>query len=1100
MIKNYFIAAFIFLAAVGSAIAVPGELDTTFNGTGKIRFGLKRGDDRATGTATQSDGKLIVVGSTPNGDTDFLVARYNTDGSLDTTFGNGGYAMTHFGRGEDYAMGVAIQSNGKIVVVGGCAGQNEDVCVARYNTDGTLDPNFGLGGKVVTPVTTSWEKAKAVAIQPDGKIVVVGDSMTNNASTDFLVLRYNTNGSLDTGFGQSNSGMIVLNVVTNNNDTADAVAIQSDGKIVVVGTGYPFTSPAFLIVARFTSTGSADTTWGQLGGVSHFRFTDTGQHESRDVTIQPDGKVLMAGIADNKFLLVRFTLTGFFDNSFNGNGIYMASLGGTSDEARSVVVDNNMIIAGGRVTIGGRRSFVTARYTMAGAPDPTFNGGQGKVIVHIGQNDSQANAVTVQNGGIVSVGSSHNQTNEDFTVTRVTSSGVLDTAFAGTGIRTDDPGSRFATAKGMVIQPDGKVLVAGLTGTDETGLDFAVARYLPNGSLDTNFGSGGRVSIDLGANDEGNAIALAPDGKIVIAGKQLDQQSNRNDFAVVRLTSSGNPDLTFNQTGKLVFPVGIGNDEANGVAVQADGKIVVVGSIEVNGQQDFGIVRLDGAGGLDASFNGSGKVITGVGAINDDARAVRIQSDGKIVVAGYTYNTNFSDSDFAILRLTTTGASDNSFGSQGRQITVLGPNLDICTGLALQSDGKVLVAGYTINAAGTAAQAAVVRYGTNGMPDASFDNDGIVTTPIAIVISAATAVGVQADGKIVIGGVAAVGNETRFAAARYHGNGALDDSFGIGGKSIIDDTVQSFGQTMAIDSEGRAVIAGDSQSLMGIVRLQGDLAPRKAPIDFDADGKTDVSIFRPAGGEWWVAKSNGGNFAVQFGAASDKIAPADYTGDGKTDAAFFRPSTGQWFILRSEDSSFYGFTFGTNGDIPVSADYDGDGKGDPAVFRPSNSTWYIQKSTGGFAITQFGTNGDQPVVADYDGDGKADIAIRRPSDGSWWLNRSSSGVVAFVFGTGSDKTVQGDYTGDGKADVALWRPSTGQWFVLRSENSSFYAFPFGTSGDLVAPGDYDGDGKIDPTVYRPGNSTWFIARSSGDVLIVPFGIAGDQPLPSAYVR
>ena len=1101
--KHYIVSIMIVLGISASiSLAGPGDLDTTFGGTGKIRFGLKRGDDRATATAKQSDGKVIVVGSTPNGDTDFLVARYNTDGSLDATFGNGGLVMTHFGRGEDYATGVAINpSNGKIVVVGGCAGENEDVCLARYNTDGSLDSNFGLGGKVVTPVTTSWDKAKGVAIQPDGKIVVVGDSRTTNTSLDFLVLRYNANGALDNGFGQSNSGKIVLNVVGNGDDTADAVIVQADGKIVVVGTGYPFTSPAFLIVARFTSTGSADNTWGILGGISQFRFTDTGQHESRAVTIQPDGKVLMAGIADSKFLLVRFTLTGFFDNSFNGNGIRMTSLGGTSDEARSVTVENNMIIAGGHATIGGRKNNVIARYTMAGAPDQLFGGGSGKVLVPVGQTDSQINGVTTQNGGIVAVGSSHNATNEDFTVMRVNGNGILDTGFAGTGIRTDDPGTRFAWARGMVIQPDGKILVAGTTGTDLTGSDFAVARFNPNGTLDPNFGSGGRVSIDFGENDEqGNAIALAPDGRIVVAGKRLDPQANKYDFAVARLNASGSLDETFNQTGKLVFPVGVLSDEANGVAVQQDGKIIVVGTIEVGAQRDFGIVRLDVSGGLDGTFQGGGKVIAGVGAQNDDAQAVKIQPDGKIVVVGNSVNSAYTDSDFAILRLTSTGAPDNSFGAQGRQITVLGTNLDLCFGLAFQSDGKILVAGYTLNAAGTAAQAAVVRYGTNGVPDPSFDNDGIVTTPIAIVVSAATSVGVQADGKIVIGGVAAVGNDVRFAAARYLGSGALDDTFGIGGKAIVDDNIGGFGWTMAIDAQGRALIAGDSQNLMGIVRLQGDIAARKAPFDFDADGKTDISIFRPAPAEWWIAKSAGGNFATQFGVTTDKLAPADYTGDGKTDAAFFRPSTGQWFVLRSEDSSFFGFAFGTNGDVPVPADYDGDGKADPAVFRPSNSTWYIQKSSGGFTITQFGISGDQPVVADYDGDGKADIAIRRPDSGQWWLNRSSSGVVAYAFGNGTDKTVQGDYTGDGKADVAIWRPSTGNWFILRSEDSSLYGFPFGTSGDVPAPGDYDGDGKFDAVVYRPVGSTWFIGKSSGGTLIVPFGSAGDQPLPGAFVR
>ncbi|HEX8288242.1 MAG TPA: M64 family metallopeptidase [Pyrinomonadaceae bacterium] len=271
-------------------------------------------------------------------------------------------------------------------------------------------------------------------------------------------------------------------------------------------------------------------------------------------------------------------------------------------------------------------------------------------------------------------------------------------------------------------------------------------------------------------------------------------------------------------------------------------------------------------------------------------------------------------------------------------------------------------------------------------------------------------------------------------------------------------------------------------------------------FDFDGDGKTDLSIFRPAVGEWWFTRSsNGGNGAFQFGSSTDKPVPADYTGDGKTDIAFFRPSTGEWYISRSEDASFYSFPFGANGDIPAPADYDGDGRADPAVFRSSSATWFVSKSSGGTAIQQFGAVGDVPVVADYDGDRKADIAIYRPNQGQWWLLRSSAGAIAFQFGASTDKPAQGDYTGDGKADVAFFRPNSGEWFILRSENSSFYSFPFGTSGDIPAPGDYDGDGKNDAAVFRPSNSTWYIQRSSSGTQIQVFGQSGDVPLASSFV-
>lgn len=279
------------------------------------------------------------------------------------------------------------------------------------------------------------------------------------------------------------------------------------------------------------------------------------------------------------------------------------------------------------------------------------------------------------------------------------------------------------------------------------------------------------------------------------------------------------------------------------------------------------------------------------------------------------------------------------------------------------------------------------------------------------------------------------------------------------------------------------------------------LATRRPVTDFDGDGKTDLSIFRPGPGEWWYLRSSTDtNGAAAFGTSTDTLVPADFTGDGKTDLAFYRPGNGFWFVLRSEDSTYFAFPFGVSTDQPMPADYDADGKADPAVFRASTNTWYISRSTGGTSISTFGIPGDLPVSSDYDGDGRADIAVFRPSTSTWWISRSSGGVAAFQFGSATDKLVPGDYTGDGKSDLAYFRPSTGNWVVLRSEDSSFFAFAFGNGTDVPSPGDYDGDGKFDAAVFRPSESTWYLNRTTAGVLIRQFGQAGDIPIPSVYVR
>jgi putative transposon-encoded protein len=274
----------------------------------------------------------------------------------------------------------------------------------------------------------------------------------------------------------------------------------------------------------------------------------------------------------------------------------------------------------------------------------------------------------------------------------------------------------------------------------------------------------------------------------------------------------------------------------------------------------------------------------------------------------------------------------------------------------------------------------------------------------------------------------------------------------------------------------------------------------RAPFDFDGDERTDISVFRPSNGQWWLGRSTAGLIVHTFGNSADLPVPGDFTGDRSTDVAIFRPSNGEWFVLRSENFTFYSFPFGASGDLPVPGDYDGDGRTDAAVFRPSNATWYIQRSSGGTTIQGFGASTDRPVPADYDGDGKTDIAIYRPSLGQWWLNRSTAGVIVHTFGNSADRNVPGDYTGDGKADVAIFRPSNGEWFILRSEDFSFYSFPFGISTDLPVPGDYDGDGKFDAGIFRPSNSTWYINRSTAGILIQGFGASTDLPVPNSFVR
>ncbi|MDQ3799181.1 MAG: M12 family metallo-peptidase, partial [Acidobacteriota bacterium] len=267
----------------------------------------------------------------------------------------------------------------------------------------------------------------------------------------------------------------------------------------------------------------------------------------------------------------------------------------------------------------------------------------------------------------------------------------------------------------------------------------------------------------------------------------------------------------------------------------------------------------------------------------------------------------------------------------------------------------------------------------------------------------------------------------------------------------------------------------------------------EAPFDFDGDGKTDLSVFRPSDSVWYLLRSTAGFTAVQFGVSTDRTVAGDYDGDNKADIAVWRPSNGTWYRLNSSNNTFVGAQFGANGDIPQPADFDGDGKDDLAVWRPADGTWYrINSGNGQFVGTQFGANGDRPVVGDYDGDAKADVAVFRPSNGTWYRINSSNNVFSGVsFGLASDIVVPGNYDGDNRQDIGVFRPSDGTWYVYTAAGTLLVT-QFGANGDVPVPGDYDGDGKYDQAVYRGG--VWYLNRSTAGFTGVQFGVGSDQPV------
>jgi hypothetical protein len=274
----------------------------------------------------------------------------------------------------------------------------------------------------------------------------------------------------------------------------------------------------------------------------------------------------------------------------------------------------------------------------------------------------------------------------------------------------------------------------------------------------------------------------------------------------------------------------------------------------------------------------------------------------------------------------------------------------------------------------------------------------------------------------------------------------------------------------------------------------------RSRADFDGDGKTDISVFRPSEGNWYLSQSTAGFGVINWGLATDVLVPGDYDSDGKTDTAVFRanadPAQPDYYVLNSNGFTVSGVSWGVSGDLPVTGDYDADGKTDIAVYRASDATFYVLNSGGGITVKHYGTAGDVPVAGDFVGDSKTDIAVFRPSTNSYWIF-DGSGDVVVTFGASGDILVPADYDNDNKTDIAVFRPSTGQWIYRPSTGGASVFATWGASGDVPVPGDYDGDGKDDFAIYR--NGQWWVLQSTAGTLVQNFGLASDTPIPRKYI-
>jgi uncharacterized delta-60 repeat protein len=700
-------------------------------------------------------------------------------------------------------------------------------------------------------------------------------------------------------------------------------------------------------------------------------------------------------------------------------------------------------------------------------------------------------------------------------------SGGLDPTFALGGKRTiplpDSAATQWATA--VAVQADGKVVLAGQA-DDGSSSNFEVVRLNVDGTTDTTFGNAGTVLVAFtsATSEQVSSLAIDANGKILVAGTATttgSDQSTDTQFAVARLNADGSLDTTFNNGGTQTIEVG-GQSPLRGstatdvsldsLVLQTNGKILLAGTVytrstfQTGNAEQLVVARLLANGQADANYGSGGMAMLNLDAATTSAvasAALALQADGKAVLAATTGSPATADVDaadnFSVMRLTTSGQIDSTFGSGGKVSFAFGTNLDNeVAALVVQADGKLVVGGMTAADFSPAANPdfALARLTADGQLDTTFNSTGKQTVAFdlgGLKADRLSALAIQDDGKILAAGSAVTGTvsqglttqpSTHFAIARLQADGTPDQTFGSDGQTDFGFEIGGFkddrATAVALQPDGKLVVAG------------------AAGVDGGGGGVDAMAVARVL------------------------------TGDHTSTIGVFDPTTATWYlrdVTTQGAPSLHPFAYGGAGWIPVVGDWDGDGEESIGVFDPRTATWYLKNSNRpgapDYTPFQFGAPGNIPVVGDWDGNGTTTVGVFDPTTGAWYLRNSNSAgpadVTPFIYGGKNWTPVVGDWNGDGVTTVGVVDPQS-RWF-LRNSNSQggpdVAPFLFGTAGMKPVVGDWNGDG-IDTAAEFDSSAGWHIRNSNaaGKAAFPGFAygagnwvpVAGDWAMESAALR
>jgi uncharacterized delta-60 repeat protein len=811
--------------------------------------------DQANSLLVQSDNKLVAVGISGQS---VSLARYESSGALDRTFGIRGQVTTGFPSNSAFTDSAALEADQKILVATELSDPISGVVssvLARYTTAGRLDPGFGIGGEIAVLAGANGDH---LAVLPNGEIVVAGSLYNSSTSSEsFVVEEYQANGALDTSFGTN--GRVTTAIGASGGVTG--IAVQGND-IIVAGDTYDFTtSTADLLVARYTATGALDASFGTGGLASYPAY---GNGFTTGVATGPDGSIFVLGdsfsfspTASYTTFVTHLTANGVLDGTYGSGGT--ATVGGVLGNAIAVQPDGKAV-AGGTARYFAFTQSAVARFTTAGALDGSFGAG-GLVTTAITSSDT-VDAVALQPATpgpeIVTAGSGFNpSTGNDFALARYTTTGALDASFGhGGSLTTNFAGPVSAQANSVVSDGHGGFLVAGTTGS--AGGSLTVADYGWDGRLNAHFGDGGTVQVTFNpyifgirAND--GFVAVQPDGKILLVGTSVQPGTTSYDFAIARLLPDGELDRSFGVGGKLTTFSGAPDTDmapSGGVVIQPDGKILVAGYTEDYSAAPFFVdkgvvVRYNKDGSLDTTFGTGGRETFDLSSgAPDRVTGMALEPNGEILLGGFVSDPTTFNENYFLEKLHANGTPDTAFAPLGQIVTGfsgLSGTFDFGAPLLLRPDGSILVGGSTFDPNTFQSYMTVAQFTAAGAVDSSFGNDGQASISFPgdpnSTFGDLANMALQRNGDVIVVGTYNVFDPTtfafvssQFAVARFTSSGTVDTTFGNGGMVLT--SVGGYEDSAAavlVGPDGTFVVVGATYDTTA---LQNDFAV----VAYNADG------------------------------------------------------------------------------------------------------------------------------------------------------------------------------------------------------------------------------------------------------------------------